>query len=158
MAPTGAREARLEHNLRGFVGAHLAAKAKLGEPVDENFLRRLLEEDAMTEEVAIGWGDRLLKVRGLAMLVCVGLFIALATLLWINQRSFAEIAGLEQARQKALAAAVQVREEQARTAAVEHQQISQALEAVIYVLTLSDEQRKALRLRTPDKIRDLERR
>lgn len=153
------REERLEHNLRGLVGAHIAAKRKLGEPVDEDFLRRLLEEDnAMANELDLGWGERRVRVRGLPALIAVGLLVAIAALLWINYQGFAALAKQEEGRVKAIAVATEARQQQAAAASAEHRQLGETLEAVIYVLTLGDEQKRALRLRTPDKIRDLERR
>ena len=144
------REERLEHNLRGLIAVHAGLKRKHGETVDERFLLQLLEpkegDDAVTtengsgDEVALGWGGRKLRVRGLAAIIVLGLFVALGGMLWLGYQSVA---------------ALTVQVDKART---EHQQLGESLEALIYVYTLSDTERRALRLRVPDKIRDLERR
>ena len=137
------REERLEHNLRGLIAAHAGLKRKHGEPVDERLLLQLVEPKeekgcdtanatSVGDEVALGWGARVLRVRGVVMLVVVGLFAALAALLWINYQGF-----------QALAA--------------DHKKVDEWMESVVYVLTLSDVERRGLKLRTPDKIRDLER-
>ena len=161
------REDRLEHNLRGLIAAHVGLKRKHGEAVDDRFLLQLIEPKEEVEvttdrgdadEVALGWGERVLRVRGVVMLVVVGLFAALGVLLWINYQGFAALAAQEQARQVVIKVATDARTDQAAKSASEHQQLVRGLEAVIYMLALPEEQRRALRLRTPDLIREMERR
>ena len=94
--------------------------------------------DGAIDEVKLGWGERALRVRGVVMLVVMGLFASFGSLLWINYQGFMTLSA------------------QIAAASEEHKKIDAWMESVVYVLTLSDAQRQTIRLQMPEKIREME--
>lgn len=121
-----------------------------GDP--EDFDAQPLRNARNNERISVGWGNLKVSVRGLPFLVVVILAVALAYIVWTNQRQ------MQQTRQF-LDGVATLRSGQAAAVTTEHKAIQATLERTVeevaWILTLPEGKRAEVhqRLKTPERFR-----